>query len=228
MEEHPCRFDQDLLSRYVSCDCDAEERMRVERHVRICRDCRRDLYELEQTWSLLEEWEIDEAEIPYQPETLRVGLEERFGTTRKSSKWWEVISFGWGWGVLRPIPVAAAVGVLAAILAWWDLDTLTAPPLTRPVETVAVLKPTPMPEPTFVSKPTQGPAVRVDEDVDLAKELEQINKSAERLQQLQSLTKVSPQGNYEDLLSQQNTLSLPFPILRPQSDIAMASLPGRL
>lgn len=202
--------------------------MRVERHVRICRDCRRNLYEFEQAWSLLEEWEVDEAEIPYQPEVLRAGLEERFGTARKSSRWWDVISFGWGWGVLRPIPVAAVVGVLAAILAWWDMDTLTAPPMMQPLETLAVLKPTAALEPTPALEPTQGPVVRVKEEVDIAKELEQINQSAERIRTLQNFTGIRTKGNYEDFRSQLNNPSLPLPVFRPQTDIAMASLSGRL
>ncbi|MFH1737724.1 MAG: zf-HC2 domain-containing protein, partial [bacterium] len=80
--EEQCPFEHELLSRYVSCNCDNEERMRVERHVRTCRQCRRELYELESVWSALEEWQIDETEAPFQPEVLRAGLQARFGNPR--------------------------------------------------------------------------------------------------------------------------------------------------
>lgn len=220
MVSEPCQFDQQLLSRYVSCDCDSEERMRVERHVRTCRRCRRELYELEAVWSVLEEWQVDEAEAPFRPEALRAGLERRFGEPRRFVWWQGFVSSLWGWGVLRPLPVAVMVGLVAGLLAWWD--TFTGPRMLEPTLSVARVEATPTPK-VLSSGPSRGTGY-----VDIKHELCEMDPSVQNLRRIQNLVGVQIDGPADDIRSALNRPSTPLPFDPPKANVIFASAHSRL
>lgn len=220
MANDPCQFDQQLLSRYVSCDCDNEERMRVERHVRTCRRCRHELYELEAVWSMLEEWQVDEAEAPFQPEVLRARLQTRFGKPRRFAAWREMLSSLWGWGMLRPLPVAVMVALAAGLLSWWD--TFTGPQIPESPQTVARLEATPTPD------VPGSEATTVAENIDIEQALRKMDRSAWNLRRIQNVVGVRMDGPAEDILPSLNRPLIPLPFAPPKANVVFASADGRL
>jgi hypothetical protein len=192
--------------------------MRIERHIRTCRWCRRELYELEATWSMLEEWQVDRAEAPFRPDVLRAGLESRFGKPRRSASWREVLSYVQSWGVLKPLPVAVMVGSLTALLAWWD--TFTGPSLLESTRPIAQIQATPTPE-VFGSPMTK----RAEDIRSLA--LRDIDRSTRSLRRIQTVAGVRVAGRAEDILSELNRPSTPLPSTPPQATVIFASA-GRL
>ena len=224
MNRESCPFDQEVLSRYVCCECDSEERMRVERHVRTCRECRRELYELEAVWSVLEEWDVDEVEAPFEPEKLRSNLTERFGEPKKAGSWREAFAKLWHWGILRPVPVAVMVASFATFLAWWD--TFTVPPGTgTPSENVVLADATPTPEPEPIR--TVEPAEKAPRTV-AATSFDVVTQNTRHLQQSQDIVGVHLEGTDEDILSALNRPSVPLPFTPPRAQVSLVADHDRL
>ena len=220
MSNNACPFDHELLSRYVSCDCETEERMRVERHVRVCRPCRHELYELERVWSMLEEWQVDEAEAPFRPEVLRTRLKTEFGKPQRFAWTRDVFSSLWGWGILKPAPVAVMVGMAVGLLALWD--TVTGPDVRRSAPSVARLEPSP----TAVA--LRSDTTETAEPIDIERILHEMDQSARNLNRIQNVVGVRLDGRPEDMLSTLNRPSTPLPSAPPQTQITFASAHGRL
>ncbi len=116
MNEVNCPFNQELLSAFATGNVDPDERKIVERHLAQCPECRREVVKFEETWWLLDTWEVKEERIPLQFDALYGRLLE---TRQKESPWrrfWDSLSFYQTRFNLRPAFVFATV--LAAIMLY--------------------------------------------------------------------------------------------------------------
>ncbi len=224
MNKEPCPFDNELLSRYVCCECDSEERMRVERHVRTCRECRRELYELESVWSVLEEWDVEQTPAPFQPERLRAGLEERFGEPNRIPSWRKAFATLWNVGILKPVPVFVVVGAFAAVLAWRDTFTLpTGQNETHNDVAVADATPTPKPQTRLTAwAPAKQGDARESETFD------GVPLDVSNFHRSQEVVGVHLEGSDRDILSALNRPSVPLPFTPPRARVTLVSDHSRL